>query len=406
MEYKLTPDGERRLATYVEGIGKILGHKKRRASFACYVMGLIGDGERKSVEPMAARACPEPTTADAAHQRLLHFVTDAAWSDLDVRRAAALHAISAMTEAGPIETWILDDTGFLKQGTHSVGVQRQYTGSAGKITNCQIAVSLSVASKSDHIPIDFDLYLPESWTNDPQRREEARIPDDVVFKTKTELGLDLIRRAAEAGVPRGVLLADSAYGDSFLLRSTVRELGMHYAVGISRDLTMWRVDKAGFRRGGRIAAHELATKVSRREIRRIRWREGTKEVLSARFAMRRVIPCGSDGSPPNEREEIWFVVEWEDGKSDPKYYFSSLPRTTTKKRLVRILKSRWRTERVYEDLKGELGLDHFEGRRFRGWHHHVSVVLCCYAFIASEKLRSFSPSARATDEAGPLTVAA
>ncbi len=167
-----------------------------------YAMGLLGDGERKSVEPIAARACPDPARIDAVHQRLLHF-TNANWSDAEVRRVAADHALAAMTEREPVVAWILDDTGFLKQGKHSVGVQRQYTGSAGKITNCQIGVSLAVATETEHLPIDFELYLPESWLDDPNRRSEARIPDSVRFKTKPELALDMVRRALDHGVPPG-----------------------------------------------------------------------------------------------------------------------------------------------------------------------------------------------------------
>src|SRR5260221_6950522 len=182
-------DAERRLDKYIDHIGLLLGNKKQRASFAVYALGLISDGERKSIEPIAARACADPALVPAMEARLGHFLNDARWSDHRLRAFAAEYAIEEIARAAPIETWILDDTGFLKQGTHSVGVQRQYTGSAGKTANCQIAVSLCVASRSDQIPIDFELYLPESWTNNTERRKEARIPDEIIFKTKTELGL-------------------------------------------------------------------------------------------------------------------------------------------------------------------------------------------------------------------------
>src|SRR5436190_8447080 len=205
---------EQRLRDYFDEVGAVLGRKDRRESFAVYAMGVLGDGERKSIEPIASRACPDAKKADAAHQRLLHFGLDSPWSDRDVRRVAARHAVKAMTVHEPIETSIIDDTGFLKQGRHSVGVQRQYTGSAGKVTNCQIGISLTVTTRSEHAPIDFELYLPESWASDPARRSEARIPDDVPFKTKPELALDMIRRAIADDIPLGVLLADSAYGSS------------------------------------------------------------------------------------------------------------------------------------------------------------------------------------------------
>ena len=407
MQYKLGAGGEKRLAEYVDEIGNVLANKKRRASFACYAMGLFGDGERKSVEPIAARACADPEAIDAVHQRLLHFITDSAWSDLEVRRTAARYALSVMTEHEPVEAWIIDDTGFLKQGRHSVGVQRQYTGSAGKIANCQMAVSLSLATRREHLPVDFELYLPKSWLDDPARRQEARIPDDVEFETKFELALDMIRRGVEAKLPRGVVLADSWYGDSADFRANIRQLGLHYAVGVSHNLKVWRVDRFGNRRGREIALDELAARAPRRSIRRVTWKEGTKGKLSARFAMQRVVPRHPDGTPSSAREDVWLVIEWEDGKKEPSnYYFSSLPKSVTKKQLVRIIKQRWRTERVYEDLKGELGLDHFEGRRLRGWQHHVSVVLCCYAFVAAERSRSFSPSAGRKMETGQELIAA
>lgn len=196
--------GIERLQSYFDEIGLVLDDDRRRASFAMYAMGLFGDGERKSVEPMAARACGDPTDTERAHDRLLHFMTDSRWSDREVRRTATRHAVSAMTARDPIRSWIVDDTGMLKQGTHSVGVQRQYTGSAGKVTNCQIAVSLSIATKTEHVPIDFELYLPKLWTDDPDRRQEARIPDEIEFRTKHELALEMIHRAVKDELPRGV----------------------------------------------------------------------------------------------------------------------------------------------------------------------------------------------------------
>ena len=192
MDQPLDSDGARRLETYFAGIGALLNDARRKASFALYAMGLLLDGDRKSVEPMAARLFSTPDETERAHDRMLHFAADGKWSDRDVRRYAAHYGLAALTAREPIEHWILDDTGFIKQGTHSVGVQRQYTGSAGKTTNCQVGVSLSVATRSEHLPIDFELYLPESWTEDPKRRREAKIPDDIVFRTKPVLVLEMI----------------------------------------------------------------------------------------------------------------------------------------------------------------------------------------------------------------------
>src|SRR5512140_400072 len=220
--------GERRLSAYFDRIGEVLGRKGRRESFARYAEGIFGDAERKSIEPIAARACADPARADAEHQRLLHFALDAPWSDHEVRRTAARYALDAMTAQLPVDSWIIDDTGFLKQGSHSVGVQRQYTGSAGKITNCQVGVSLTVATETEQLPIDFALYLPDTWTEDKAHRQEARIPDDVQFATKTELALAMMRRALDARIPPGIVLADVAYGTSRDFRKSVREMGLHY----------------------------------------------------------------------------------------------------------------------------------------------------------------------------------
>jgi SRSO17 transposase len=396
MDYVMGADAQRRLGEYFAEIGEVLGNKKRRASFAVYAFGLMSDGERKSMEPIAARACADPEEADAHHQRLLHFVSDSVWSDRGVRRAAARYALTAMTAREPVQSWIIDDTGFLKQGRHSVGVQRQYTGSAGKIANCQIGVSLSIATQTEHLPIDFELYLPKAWTEDATRRREARIPESIAFMTKVELAIEMVRRAVEDGVQPGVMLADSFYGDEPRFRAEMRTLGLDYAVGVKSDNRVWRVDKTGHRRGDVVTVRQLASKLGRKSFRRVTWREGVKGALWARFAARRVLPAyQNDADDPEQREAVWLLIEWPEGEPEPtKFYFATLPEGTSKKSLVRTAKERWRTERVYEDLKGELGLDHFEGRRFPGWHHHVSVALCCFAFVVAERVRHFPPSRR------------
>jgi SRSO17 transposase len=389
----MNSDAQGRLKVYFDRIGEVLGRRERRESFSVYAMGLLGDGERKSMEPIACRVCAEPEKAHAAHHRLIHFANDSPWSDRDVRREAARYAIAALTNVEPIEAWIVDDTGFLKQGTHSVGVQRQYTGSAGKVTNCQIGVSLSVTTRTEHLPIDFELYLPETWANDASRRWEARIPDEIGFQTKTELALNMIRRAIADGVPKGVALADSAYGSSREFREELRALSLDYAVGVVPTTSVWRIEQ-DWQRDEAISVRDLAMQLrDRGRFRRCTWRKGTKSDLSAKFALERVLPAHAHGDRARDREPLWLLIEWRDGEDEPANYFlSSLPERITKKQLIRIVMQRWRTERVYEDLKGELGLDHFEGRRFHGWHHHVSVALCCYAFIVAERVRRFPPS--------------
>jgi len=406
MELMLEGDGQQRLEDYLERIGKVLGDDHRRASFATYAIGLLSDGERKSMEPIAARACPDPARVDAEHQRLAHFVSNSNWRDVDVRREAAAYALEVLTKREPVTSWIFDDTGFLKQGSHSVGVQRQYTGSAGKITNCQIGVSLTVTTPTEHLPIEFELYLPESWTEDPARRQEGRIPDEVQFQTKPQLAIAMLKRAAAAGVPRGTVLGDSAYGHSSPLRRACRELEFPYAVGVMPTDRVWRLDRRGRPIDGEpVAIEDFAIGLGRGAFRKTTWRQGSKTALSSYFAMERVRMVQGDGIDQGEPENVWLLMEWERGESAPtKYHVLWLPHTSgrrlTRKKAVRIVKQRWRTERVYEDLKGELGLDHFEGRRFRGWHHHVSVALACFAFVVAERVRAFPPSAREEDRAG------
>jgi len=401
---------EVRLRKYFDRIGDVLDNDARRASFAIYAMGILGDAERKSVEPIVARACIDPDRMDAAHQRLLHFMVDSEWSDRDVRRSAARYALDAMTAREPVEAWIIDDTGFLKQGSHSVGVQRQYTGTAGKVCNCQTATSLSIATRNEHLPIDFALYLPTSWTESRARRDEARIPWNVDFATKPELALQLIQRALDDGIPRGVILADKAYGTSEDFRDGLDELGLSYAVGVDARTKVMVFDKQGRRRDERISIKNLALRIEASGgFTRCTWRQGTRRGLTARFVLRRVVWAGKPGTDNRAvdgRVPVWLLVEWRDREPEPaNYYFCSLPvERMTRKQLVRLVMQRWRTERAYEDLKGELGLDHYEGRRYPGWHHHVSVVPACYAFILPERARHFSltPRRPLADDAQPI----
>ena len=398
MGYELGAGGQGRLGSYFAEIGVALNNKTRRASFALYAMGLLGSAERKSAEPIAATTCADEATCEPIHHRLLRFLRDSPWSDGEVRRLAARYAIKAMTEHEPLRTWVIDDTGFLKQGRHSVGVQRQYTGSAGKTANCQVAVSLSVATGSADVPIDFALYLPESWTSDPVRRQECKIPDAVVFRTKLDLALEMITRAVDDKVPGDVLLADSGYGDSHEFRETVRILGFDYAVGIHAPTTMWRLDARERCHGEALSARAIGEALGVKAFRRVTWRDGTapppKGKLRSRFAFCRVKVAHDDGGDRASREPVWLIVEWPEGEASPtKYALTTLRRSMSKKQIVRLLKERYRTERVYQEMKGELGLDHFEGRSFPGWHHHVSVALCCYAFVIGERMRHFPPAA-------------
>lgn len=400
-----------RLSDYFDStIGSLLRDKRQRASFAIYALGILGEGERKSCEPIAARACgdcEDLKLVDNMHNQLLHFLRSSPWADQPVRLAAARYAIAALTEREPVVNWVLDDTGFLKQGKHSVGVQRQYTGSAGKTTNCQVAVSLSAATRTAHLPIDFELYLPTQWTEDPERRREAKIPEDVVFRTKIDLALKMIERAVFAKIPGNVLLSDSAYGESHLFRESVRLLGLDYALGIHGPTKVWVLNAAGRRQGEAVSAEALGQSLGRKAFRKVTWREGTKDKLSSYFCFRRVKVAADDGIEPVRHEEVWLMMEWPKGEAKPtKFTLTSLPRRMSKKQIVCTTKERYRTEQAYEELKGELGLDHFEGRSFPGWHHHVTVVLCCYAFVVAERSRHFFPSAAGEEEDDSLARAA
>lgn len=397
MDYEFDAAAAERLHDFfIRRIGRHLRRREQRESFATYAFGILSDGERKSVEPIAARAAPAPDDAARTHDRLLHFTRESPWPDRLVRREAARYAIEALSAREPITTWIIDDTGFLKQGHHSVGVQRQWTGSAGKVANCQIGVSLSVATRTEHCPIDMSLYLPESWTEDLARRERARIPKEAVYKTKLELALDMILAARHDGIPGDIALADAAYGNSAEFRNRLRALGFDYAVGVKPDMTVWCLDAADRRHGNPVRLRPLATlRLPDKAFRKYTWREGTKGKMSGRFAFMRVKSAGKgEELAPADREALWLVIEQcNDPDRSYKFYLTTLRRRMSKKEIIRIIKERWRTERVYEDMKGELGLDHFEGRSFPGWQHHVTVVLCCYAFIIAERARAFFPSA-------------
>jgi SRSO17 transposase len=407
VEYIMDAAAEERLRQYIDGIGDTLGHPKRKEAFASYALGLLSDLERKSVEPIAALTCPDRERVDAAHQSLLHFVSKSDWDDRAIRRFARDYAIEAMNKRAPVTTWIVDDTGFLKQGNHSVGVKRQYTGTAGKIANCQIGTSLIVSNGLEHAPIDFELYLPEEWANDPARRREAQIPESVQFKTKVDLALDEIERAVADKVPGEIVLADSAYGRSAKFRDTVRLLGFDYAVGVDSTTKVVVLEPGGRWSKTPTTAAELARKLGKKAFRRITWRQGTNRKLSSRFALRRVRLANDDGIPLEDHEPLWLLMEWPFGESEPDQFAVTTLRTKmSKKQIVRLHKERYRTEQAYEEMKGELGLDHYEGRRYRGWHHHVSVVLCCYSFIVAERARYFFPSADAARHAHPLRLAA
>lgn len=403
----LDPRTAQRFEAYLDAIGETLRDKRQRASFATYAAGLLGDGARKSMEPIAARASAGPAHTSAIHHRLIHFLSSAAWKDAPIRQVAARYALAEMERHEPTMmmglTWIVDDTGFLKKGNRSPGVQRQYTGSAGKKANCQIGVSLVLANQHTEVPVDFKLYIPQAWADDRKRCRAAHIPDEVGGESKWELALNMIESAVEADLPRGVVLADSAYGHNGGFRERLEELGLEFAVDLKSNASVRRVG-ANRRLGTPMSVKALARRY-RSKFEEVSWREGTKGPLRARVLRMRVVT--SDSRYRKRSKPMWLLVEWPEGDENPtNYVLSNLPESVPLKQMLNICGNRWRIERTYQDLKGQLGLDHYEGRSFIGWHHHVSVALACYAFLVAERARSFSPSGLLTHASPSLKRAA
>jgi SRSO17 transposase len=394
---------ETRFSAYVEGLVRVIGHADRAKPLRDYCLGLMMPCERKSVEPMAAVTAPERTAAQ--HQSLLHFVGEGRWSDEKVLAKVREMVLPAIERHGPIEAWIIDDTGFPKKGTHSVGVARQYCGQLGKQDNCQVAVSLSVANRHASLPVAYRLYLPEAWASDAARRKKTGVPEEITFKTKPEIALEQIRAACAADLPRGVVLMDAGYGTHSDLRTAVTALELSYIAGILSNTTVWapgtgplppKAWKPGHgrptKRLRRDAAHQpvkvkdLAFSLPAKVWRTITWREGTNVPLRSRFARLRVRIAQRDFDRSEPWPEEWLMIEWPKEEKEPtKYWLSSLPDDIGFSRLVDLAKLRWRIERDYQELKQEVGLGHFEGRGWRGFHHHASLCIAAYGFLISEQ---------------------
>jgi SRSO17 transposase len=393
---------ESRFVSYVEGLVSVIGHKDREGPLRDYCVGLMMPCDRKSVEPIAAMTAP--ARVGAQHQSLLHFVGEGRWSDARVLSKVREMVLPEIERHGPIEAWIIDDTGFPKQGRHSVGVARQYCGQLGKEDNCQVAVSLSLANAHASLPVAYRLYLPQDWTNDRDRLRKAGVPEEVGFKTKHEIALGQLRWACESGLPRGVVLLDAGYGNNSGLRADITALELTYVAGILSNTTVWAPGTAPLPaktwsgRGRppkllqRDAEHRplsvktLALNLPKSAWRTVTWREGTAERLSSRFARVRVRVARRDFKRSESRPEEWLLIEWPKGKQEPtKYWLSTLPEEIALHRLVYFAKLRWRIERDYQELKQEVGLGHFEGRGWRGFHHHATLCIAAYGFLIAER---------------------
>jgi len=405
----LPPDStEQRFDHFVDLLASSIGHADRRAPLRAYCTGLLLPLERKSVEPMAAAL--SPANVRSQHQSMHHFVAEAPWDDRAILETVRNYTLPVIEGHGPILAWIVDDTGYPKRGTHSVGVERQYCGRLGKQENCQVAVSLSVANESASLPIAYDLYLPEEWATDHARRESVGVPTEAEFRTKPEIALAQITQALADGVRRGVVVADAAFGTDTKFRDAIRELKLPYAVAINSTTTVWPEGTlplpppayAGMgrpsKRVRRDAEHQplsvkkLAFALPPAKFRTVGWREGSKGRIESRFCAVRVRAAHRDYWREEPRPEEWLIIEWPEGEAEPtKYFLSTLPKTKSLKKLVYTIKLRWRIERDYQELKGEIGLGHYEGRGWRGFHHHATLSIAAYAFLVAERGR-FSPS--------------
>ena len=369
-----------------------------------YLQGLLLDGERKSIEPLSRRVpLPEGLDVKDPEQALQQFVSQSPWDERQVLRR--YRCLLAETFQSPEGIFLVDDVSFPKQGSHSVGVQRQYCGALGKRANCQVAVTVHYASPKGHYPLDLRLYLPESWLADKLRLDKAGVPEGQRRAlSKPQIALELLDRVRAEGLPGRVVVADAGYGVSGDFRDALAARGLCYVVGVTEDFVVftrqprWLAPEAPGRAGGRprsrprlafgspqpIALSELAKTV---RLRRVTWREGTKGKLWGRFAWLRVWPAGGWATGDCAgKAPLWLLIEGQaDGKI--KYAFSNLPEGTGVKKAVRLWKSRWPVEQGYQQMKEEMGLDHFEGRSWRGLHHHAAMVMLAYGFLLLERHR-------------------
>lgn len=404
---------ERRFEQYSEAITEVLGHADRVDPARWYMKGLLLPGERKSVEPMAARV--QPQNVRSAHQSMHHLVSTSEWSDEAVLGEVAARVVPKLLEKDARCWWIVDDTGHAKKGRHSVGVARQYCGRSGKTDNCQVAVSLSLANGHGSVPLANGQYLPQEWAQDRARCAAGGVPEETGFRTKGEIARAQIEAAVDQGLPRGVVLTDAAYGDDSGFRDWLRERALDYAVAVRETTGVWWGEhqpapvpastrgrpRTRLKRDAEhqpISVLELARQLPAKSWRTLTWREGTNEPLRSRFARVRVRAASGDRA----REEEWLLIEWPVTEDRPVHYWlSSLPESISFKELVANAMGRWMIERDYQELKSELGLSHYEGRNWRGFHHHATLCIAAYGFLMLERLRGKKNAARFEQPALP-----
>jgi SRSO17 transposase len=410
---------EKRLADYIDRLAAAVGHADRREPLRAYVAGLLLPGERKSVEPMAAKV--DPRNVRARHQSMHHFVADAPWDPRGVLRVAREWVLDQFDRHGPVQAWVIDDTGIPKKGKHSVGVARQYCGVLGKQDNCQVAVSLSIVNDVLSVPAAYRLYLPEAWAEDPERRKRARIPEDVQFKRKWEIALDEIDALLADGVPKAPIVMDAGYGTVTELRDQLAERDLVYVAGIQCEVTVWPegqepLPPPGYSGRGRppirlrrsadsspVSVTDLASQLPKTAWRSVRWRGGTKGDMRSRFARIRVRAAHRDYKRSEPRAQEWLLIEWPIGEAMPtKAWLSNVSADIGITDLVDLAKVRWRIERDYQELKDEIGLDHYEGRGWIGFHHHAALSIAAYAFLIAERARLSPPAPLAFLQPAPV----
>lgn len=395
------PEVRERLEAFVGDVARGLGRSERRRNAALYVRGMLEAGGRKSLEPVVARLGGGPLEYDSLQQ----FVADSPWDPALLLRAVAERVAARIG----VEAWVIDDTGFPKDGRRSPGVKRQYSGTLGKVGNCQIGVSLHAVGRRGTLPLGWALYLPEDWCADPGRRERAKIPPEVVFQTKPELALGLVEQAWGWEVPTAPVLGDQAYGDNNDLRRRLDEAGTQYVLSIGAGTGVFgpeTVFAVAERRPGRgrppralrpdrphESAEALARRLGPQSLTRIAFATGPAGAKrSSRFAFVRVSAAHQILRDRLAPRVEWLIVEWPEGAEGPSgYWLANLPADAAPERLARLARLRWSIELDYRQLKGELGLDHYEGRSYLGWHHHAALVTTAHAFLTEERLHPKAP---------------
>lgn len=392
----VAPAVRERLEEFVGGVARAaMEHPVQRANAERYVRGLLQACPRKSLEPLVERL-----EGEADYQSLQQFLADSPWDPQRVIQAV-VERVAPVVDA---EAWVLDDTGFPKDGKHSPGVKRQYSGTLGKIGNCQIGVSLHAVSEHATLPLGWALYLPEDWCEDRKRRRKAKIPEHIAFQTKPELGVALIEHAGTFEIDRAPVLGDAAYGDNTRLRSALHGEGIDYVLSIKPETTIFEPDtvfQVPQRRDGSkgpapsalradreaVSVEQYARSLDPESFQTVTFRGKGKTRVRSRFAFQRIVaahPVTCDNQAPREE---WLIIEWPAGREAPSdYWISNLPAKTKPARLARLARLRWMIELDYRQLKGELGLDHYEGRSYLGWYHHTALVTTAHAFLTLERL--------------------